>query len=64
MYAYLRISLLIVICPLALGCGSGDSMIKARGRVIKEGKPFTPTEGEGLRSTFARGNLNGTTEDA
>jgi hypothetical protein len=36
---------------LALGCGN-SSLIKARGRVVKNGQAYTLGEGEGLRMIF------------
>ena len=47
-----RITVCCLIGLLAAGCGN-SSLIKARGRIIKQGQTYVPPEGEGLRIFFA-----------
>jgi hypothetical protein len=56
--------MLVVVALLVCGCGGGDGRIKARGRIVKNGKPFQLGEGEGLRIVFYPPEASGTTYDS
>jgi hypothetical protein len=48
-----RIGLLAAALLVALAAGGcGKTMLKTKGRVVKDGKPFLPGEGEFVRVTF------------
>ena len=43
----------LMLCALAVcGCGSGERKLKAKGRVVKGGAPFTVSADEYVRVTF------------
>jgi hypothetical protein len=53
----------LIICLLSVGCSSG--YIKAKGRVLKGGVPYTTSEGEGMRIFFVPvGEIVGTRYDS
>jgi hypothetical protein len=43
---------LVLACALVCLCGCGQKMLKTKGRVLKDGAPFLPGEGEFIRVTF------------
>jgi hypothetical protein len=54
--------MLVVALLFVYGCG--DGRIKARGRIVKNGEPFTLSEGEGMRIVFVPTDVSGATYDS